>query len=408
MNYFKNVLKKEKPPDELDAFSDNDEVEIQGSLKPAAPTGTRFKPMFVIIAASLLLVMLTYVITVGLEEPEEKSKNEEEFRKKQVTLGSGHINNDELSSLPDNYGDLKNNKDPREKPVIITPQQTPQQPNRIANRPAPMMPQTQPSRLVNSPMIGRFQISDEEKERLSALKSAISFGLGNDTNKQNQVGNGGGGTDGVRSNETTSQGNSFYTKSQIQKASSQFEVKAGTIIPGVLITGINSDLPGQIVGQVRENVYDYVTGNYLLIPNGSRLIGTYSSNVAYAQDRLLVTWNRIIFPNGDSLDLEGMPGADSGGYSGFHDKTNNHIPRILNGVLLGSILTAGARVATGGIEDRMSYSQLVGAGAAENVLQATTRITEKNLNIPPTIEISPGYRFNVFVTKDIVLSPYSG
>jgi type IV secretion system protein TrbI len=201
-----------------------------------------------------------------------------------------------------------------------------------------------------------------------------------------------------------------YLKTSLLTPISPYEVKAGTILPGVLITGMNSDLPGQITAQARENVYDTVSGRYLLIPIGSRYIGEYDSKISYGQERLLVVWTRVIMPNGNSISLENMPGIDLSGYAGVSGKVNNHYGKLITGVVLGSILGATAQVAVGGQGTAISppsFGQLATAGAAQNLNQAGQRITERNLNLQPTIEAAPGQKINIFVTKDMILKPYT-
>ncbi len=189
---------------------------------------------------------------------------------------------------------------------------------------------------------------------------------------------------------------------------SPFEVKAGSVVPGVLLTGINSDLPGQLLGQVSQNVYDSVSGNYLLIPQGTKIIGTYDSKVVYGQERVLVVWTRLIYPNGNSISLEGMPGVDMSGYAGLSDSVNNHYLKLITGVVLGSLLGAGAQIAQGANSAEPNFAQLAAQGAAKNINEVGQEITRKNLSIQPTLEIAPGFRFNVFVTKDMILEPYEG
>lgn len=201
-----------------------------------------------------------------------------------------------------------------------------------------------------------------------------------------------------------------YLRTTLLTPISPYEVKAGTILPGVLITGINSDLPGQIVAQARENVFDTVSGRYLLIPLGSRYIGEYDSKISYGQARALVVWTRIVMPNGNSISLENMPGIDLSGYAGVTGQVNNHYGKLLAGVVLGSVLGAGAQVAVGGQgapNVPPTFAQLLVSGAAGNVNQAGQRITEKNLNLQPTIEVAPGQKINIFVTKDMILKPYA-
>lgn len=188
---------------------------------------------------------------------------------------------------------------------------------------------------------------------------------------------------------------------------SPYQVMAGSIIPGILLSGINSDLPGQIVGQVSQPVFDSVSGQHLLLPQGTKVIGTYDSAIVYGQERVLIVWTRLILPNGNSLSLEGMPGIDLSGYAGLKDRANNHYGRLLTGVVLGSILGAGVQMAEGSKDSiDPSFSQLAAEGAARNINNAGQQITRKNLNIQPTIEIRQGMRFSVFVTKDLILEPY--
>lgn len=211
----------------------------------------------------------------------------------------------------------------------------------------------------------------------------------------------------------TAQSNEDYLENALQDPVSPYEVQAGTIIPGVLITGLNSDLPGQITGQVRSNVYDSIKGQYLLIPQGAKLVGLYDSQVTYGQRRLLIVWNRIIFPNGQSLNLNGMPGVDMRGYAGFTDQVNNHYAKIFSSVLMMSVLSAGAQLSQPQNSDNTFAAPSVGQTLAQslgtNISNTATALVSKDLNVQPTIEIRPGYLFNISITKDMVFpGSYSG
>jgi len=192
-------------------------------------------------------------------------------------------------------------------------------------------------------------------------------------------------------------------------ASSAYELKAGTVIPSVLLTGLNSDLPGEIIGQVSENVYDTATGQHLLVPQGAKLFGHYDSQVAYGQDRALVAWDRLLFPDGSSLTLQGMGGSDKAGYAGFEDKVNNHIWRLIG---YGAISSAFASVfqitqrsqQQTGLNSVQSPSQVAAGEIARQYSQLGLQMAQKNLNIQPTIEIRPGYQFNVMVNKDMLFA----
>ncbi|EJD3148823.1 conjugal transfer protein TrbI [Salmonella enterica] len=188
------------------------------------------------------------------------------------------------------------------------------------------------------------------------------------------------------------------------------EVKAGTVIPGVMISGINSDLPGQIIGQVREGVYDSATGTQLLIPPGARLVGTYDSGVTLGQQRALVAWKRIIYPDGSSISIDGMPGADQGGYAGFYDKVNNHYFRIFGSGLLLSVFSAGIQLSQPQASNGENYSssQIIAGSLGQQMGQIGMQMAQRNMNIQPTLEIRPGYEFNVMVTKDIILPTWEG
>jgi type IV secretion system protein VirB10 len=191
------------------------------------------------------------------------------------------------------------------------------------------------------------------------------------------------------------------------------EVKTGTIIPGVMITGINSDLPGAIIAQVSQSVYDTANGNYLLIPQGAKLYGAYDSRVVYGQSRVLVAWNRIVFPDGRALTLGAMPGADMSGYGGYEDEINNHYLRIFGSSVLMSLFTGGVAYTLDTVDtsrnddDSPSMQNEMTAALANQLGQTTAALLQKNLSIKPTLEIRPGFRFNVIVTKDLAFdAPY--
>lgn len=196
---------------------------------------------------------------------------------------------------------------------------------------------------------------------------------------------------------------------RIIKPRLSYQLMAGTLIPGLLLTGLNSDLPGQILGQVSQNIFDTTSGVHLLVPQGTKVIGQYDSRIVYGQERLLIVWTRLIFPNGKSISLEGMSGVDLSGYAGLSDQVNNHWGRLLTGVLLSSLFSTSAQIAEGRNYSTIepSYGELATQGIAKNANQVGQEITRRNLNIQPTLEIRPGFRFNVFVHKDMILEPFN-
>ncbi|WP_370809291.1 MULTISPECIES: TrbI/VirB10 family protein [Desulfovibrionaceae] len=196
-------------------------------------------------------------------------------------------------------------------------------------------------------------------------------------------------------------------------AGQRYEVKTGAVIPGIMVTGINSDLPGNIIAQVSQNVFDTATGNHLLLPQGAKLFGVYDSRVIYGQERVLVAWNRVVFPDGSAVTLGAMPGSDMSGYAGYTDKVNNHYLRIFGSAILMSMISGGMAYTMDTLDnsnsdsDNPTLQNEMGSALAAQLGQATLQLLQKNLNIKPTLEIRPGYQFNVIVTKDMFFErPY--
>jgi type IV secretion system protein VirB10 len=210
-----------------------------------------------------------------------------------------------------------------------------------------------------------------------------------------------------------------YLTNTRQGAISPYEVQAGSIIPAILVTGINSDLPGQMIGQVSQNVYDSKTGQYLLIPAGSKLVGKYDSQVVNGQSRVLVAWQRIIFPDTSFIDIGGMQGTDTAGYSGFTGKVDDHSGKLFRNAILFSLIGAGTAL----LQPRTALTALTPVGAAvqapsvasqvagqvgTNVGQAVQQQASQGVQSQPTIEVRPGYLFNIIVDRDLVLpGPYT-
>ncbi len=191
---------------------------------------------------------------------------------------------------------------------------------------------------------------------------------------------------------------------RLDPAASPYVVQAGAVIPAALITGIRSDLPGQITAQVTEPVYDSPTGKYLLIPQGARLIGQYDSSVAFGQNRLLLVWTRLIMPDGASIVLERLPGADTGGYAGLEDQVDNHWGMLFKAAVLSTFLSVGAEAGTS--QDENNLVQAIRSGASNSISQTGQQIVQRELNIQPTLTIRPGFPVRVIVSRDLVLAPY--
>lgn len=193
---------------------------------------------------------------------------------------------------------------------------------------------------------------------------------------------------------------------RLANPASSYVVQAGTVIPAALITGIQSDLPGQITAQVTENVYDSPTGRFLLVPQGSKLIGTYDSQVSFGQSRVLLVWNRVIFPNGKSIVLERQPGADTQGFAGLEDDVDYHWGNLLKAAALSTLLGVGTEIGSTGTQ-----SDIVTAlrrGSQDTINQTGQQLVRRQLNVQPTLTIRPGFPVRVIVNRDLVLAQYQG
>ncbi|RNJ50365.1 TrbI/VirB10 family protein [Methylocystis hirsuta] len=191
---------------------------------------------------------------------------------------------------------------------------------------------------------------------------------------------------------------------RLKHPASRYVLQAGAVIPAALVTGIWSDLPGQIAAQVTESVYDSPTGKFLLIPQGSKLIGLYDSQIAFGQSRVLLAWSRLILPDGRSIVLERQPGADASGYSGLEDEVDHHWLRVAGAAALSTILGVGTQLGTTG--DENALIQALRRGGAQSLNQTGQQIVGRNLNMQPTLTIRPGFPVRVIITRDLVLAPY--
>ncbi|UPT86980.1 TrbI/VirB10 family protein [Bradyrhizobium barranii subsp. apii] len=197
---------------------------------------------------------------------------------------------------------------------------------------------------------------------------------------------------------------------RVTKPASPYIVQAGTVIPGALITGVRSDLPGQITAQVTENVFDTPTGRFLLVPQGARLIGLYDSQVTFGQSRVLLVWTRLIMPNGRSIVLERQSGADSAGYAGLQDEVDNHWSELFKAAALSTFLAIGTEVGAGSDinSNDSAIIQALRRGAGDSLNQTGQQVVRRSLNIQPTLTVRPGFPMRVIVNRDLVLEPYRG
>ncbi|MGD9827055.1 TrbI/VirB10 family protein [Desulfobacter sp.] len=219
----------------------------------------------------------------------------------------------------------------------------------------------------------------------------------------------------ISSNQTPGNDSSMWDNGySMDQDTNALSIKTGSIIPVVLITGIDSTLPGYISGQVSQNVWDTATGYNLLIPQGTKVFGQYQNNIIMGQERVFVVWQRLIFPDGRAMTLKDMPGGDQLGYAGLKDKVNNHYFRIYGHALLMSLVTGGTAYAMNTLDsdnsdETTTLNESMGTAFADQMGQTTMRLLEKHMNMSPTLSIRPGYRLNIIAVKDLEFSePYEG
>jgi len=199
---------------------------------------------------------------------------------------------------------------------------------------------------------------------------------------------------------------SIYNGHALQTPASPYEVMAGTVISASLLTGLDSDLPGLVTAQVTEAVRDSISGQTLLIPQGSKLIGSYDSVVAFGQSRALVAWQRIVMPDGSSIQIDNLPATDAAGYAGLEDEVDYHTWTLLKGIAMSTLLGVGTQVTFG--SGQSNLVQAIQQSTQQSANQAGQRIVEKDLDIQPTLKIRPGWPLRVIVHKDLILRPYRG
>jgi len=192
---------------------------------------------------------------------------------------------------------------------------------------------------------------------------------------------------------------------RVRAPASPYVLQTGNVIPAAMVTGLRSDLPGQVVAQVTENVYDSPSGRYLLIPQGSRLVGQYDAQVSFGQSRVLLVWNRLLLPNGRSIVLERQPGADSGGYAGLEDDVNYHWGRLFMAAGLATLLGVATEL---GQDDDDEIARAIRESGQDTVGRTGDQLVRRQMDVQPTLTVRPGFPVRVIVTRDLVLEPYRG
>lgn len=401
-NFFKN-LKKSNPPD----AGNLPEKKISSLASISTPTGTKVNKTVLFGVLFIIVICITYSLYSATEKPKSK-KTEDPLAKSQKGKQSNPFDN-----LPNSYDDKNKSTDPHKFPLanqskipIPTAPPVPPTPPQLTREQqaalsAKLQAHQRAAQEEDMAMKSKINIVDRKKaQEVRASQPEAGSPANPDTDPNRQ-------SDKINFMNNSKLPN-LINAQVIVPSLSKYLVQAGSNIPCILLTGINTDLPGNIVAQVSENVYDTATGNYLLIPQGSKLIGRYDSKVTYGQYRVLLVWQRLMLPNGKSILLENMQGSDVSGYSGLRDKVDNHSPDLIRGIILSSILSATALAATAPTGNQNNqYGAAAGQGAAQAILDVGGQITKKNLDRQPTLNIRQGHQFMVMVHQDLILEPFN-
>lgn len=270
-----------------------------------------------------------------------------------------------------------------------------------------------PPPAINAPAVDpeeQRRLAEEEAARTSRVFFQTAPGATRETSGQNLAGLNLGNQPSAAQNNDLAFLNAPVDRrtlalDRVMPPASPFVLQAGSVIPAALITGIRSDLPGQITAQVTQHIYDSPTGSMVLIPQGTRIIGEYSNDVGFGDRRVLLVWNRLIFPNGRSIVLERQPGADPQGYAGLEDGVDYHWWDLAKAAGLSTLLAVGAELT---MDDDERLIQAIRNGAQDTINDAGQQIVQRQLQVRPTLTIRPGFPVRVIVTRDLVLEPYGG
>lgn len=346
------------------------------SIRASAPTPRRLSRKLLMGGALLLGSIIAFALLQGLSRPERDRRADGESQQSQTNISPPEA----IREAPDTY-DANTLAPPidTERDYFWGDQGAPNGTGYDEETPANASGPAPPSAQAPPPSP---DLSDAEDARTSALLFSRSHSNARAARAEDDA----------------------VFQSAYRPPRSRFTLQAGSTISAALLTALNSDQPGRVIAQVSENVFDSVTGDHLLIPQGARLIGAYDSETGYGDQRLRVTWRRLIMPNGWSISLEDMPGTDSAGTAGLNGQVDAHLGRIAFASILSGVLSVAANEAESDDEDRVSAS--VGDAAAQEAARVGGRLVDRELDVRPTLRVRAGARVRVLVSQDIILGPY--
>lgn len=383
------IAKEESDETEDNVFTEKSNIETPDEDAPEDEAKTLKGSLIKILAGGIIVVGVASVFSNFMTTPAEKKTEQADLS----TINTR--TNNPAAALPDSYAEIAKYEQ-QKKDLEKVPKKKSEQPKVERENVAPARYQ-QPVNVQRQYSGGRQNDSVAEraaKEAAAILASPILFDIGQQT---------------ASAAEQSAPGSSATVFMQNNSRQTGYTLSAGTVIPATMLTGITSDSPGgDVVAQVRQDVYDSLTGKYLLIPQGTRLIGTSGTAGSRGNKRLGVIFKRLIFPNGTSVNLPDQQGIDGAGYPGLQDKYDDHSSTLYRSAFLAAIFAAAAQSTTGdsnGYDNRSPGEEAV-AGSVASILDTAQTIVERDANIAPTITISPGYQFSVFINQDFALGEY--
>lgn len=390
------------------------EIARELRLRPAAPRVTRLSRKALIGLGAVASLGIGGALVVALQGRGDDDRPSELYNTDRVAQAEA------LQRLPRDYSGLPRPSEP-------VPQLGPPLPGDMGR---PILSAQERGQVVPLPPVAGAPgtpaavppinpaIEQARQEREAARTSRLFLGdAGGGTTSEPSASTSGGGPSLLLPGETAAaptqgRGEAFLTRDvdrrtvsadRLRPPASPYVLQAGSTIPAALVTGLRSDLPGQVVAQVTQAVFDSPSGRHLLIPQGSRLIGQYDAEVGYGQERVLLVWTRLIMPDGRSIVLERQPGADAAGYAGLQDRVDNHWGRLFRAGVLSTLLGVGAEL---GNDSDSDIARAIRDGAQESVGDAGQEVVRRQLEIRPTLTVRPGHPVRVIVTRDLILEPY--
>ncbi|APX90855.1 conjugal transfer protein TraI [Brevirhabdus pacifica] len=390
-------------PDIQEPPRTEEEIAQELRLRPDPPRVMRLSRRAIALATAIGGLGLGAILIVALQNNRQEGTQTELFSTERIQAAEG------LSTLPRDYADV-----PRLGPPLPGELGRAILGAQDRGQPVPAPPLSGPLAPTVDPEEQR-RLQELDAARLSALfaeAQTVQRGGAQPTSTPPATGALFPSTLGSpTANDPVSNREAFLTRpghtdtvsaQRITAPPSPYILQAGTVIPAALITGLRSDLPGQISAQVTSNVYDSPSGRYLLIPQGARLLGEYDSRIASGQSRLLLVWTRLILSDGRSIVLERAPGTDGTGASGLQDRVNYHWGRVFLAAGLATILNLGLE---GGADSEDDVARAIREAAQDTIGRTGDEIVQQQLAVPPTLTIRPGFPVRVMVTRDLILEP---